>query len=109
MSDILVTKSIETLKAFNNEFKHLIPNVNGAVFYVKQNDKVIPFKGFAFKKETGEMRVQIELNDGRRVYMNVNDQDEIYFTTNVIFLSDYSLNENNLNNLVPGYLSKNNQ
>jgi len=100
MSDILVTKSIETLRAFFQEFKHIIPNDNGAIFYIKRNDNIIPFRAFAFKLEDNSMRVQIETVNGKRVHMNVRNTDEVYFTTNVIFLSDYSFDAS-LDNLIP--------
>ena len=85
------------MRAFNNEFKHGLPNDDATFFYIKTNDYVIPFKAFAFKKETGQMRVQVTLTGGNKVYMDVKETDEVYYTTNVLHLSDYSHNLENLN------------
>ena len=90
MSDILVTKNLAAFRAFNNEFKHLLPNDNAAMFYVKRDNNIIPFRGFAFRGETGELRVQVLLVNGKVVQMPVEMTDEVYFTTNVLYLSDYA-------------------
>lgn len=97
MNDIIVTKSLQALKAFNTEFRSLLPNLDCAIFYIKRNNNVIPFRGFAFKAEDNSMRVQVKLDDGRLVYMNVEESDEVYFTTNVLYLSDFQNNADNNN------------
>lgn len=94
MNDILVTKNIATFRAFYNEFKYLLPNIEAAIFYVKKNDSIIPFRAFNFKTwskdDLTELTVQVILQDGKRAYMPVDTTDEVYFTTNVLYLSDYA-------------------
>ena len=94
MNDVLVTKNIATFNAFNTEFKYLLPNIEAAMFYIKKNDSIIPFRAYNFitniKRELTELSVQVLLQDGKKAYMPVDTTDEVYFTTNVLYLSDYA-------------------
>lgn len=92
MSDILLTKSVTTLRAFNNEFKHLMPNEYATVFYIKRDENIIPFKSFAFLNGQERMKVHVLLSDGRRGRIEVYSTDQVYFTTNVLYLSDFITN-----------------
>lgn len=89
MTDILVNKTLQTIDAFNAEFRYLQPDNNHTMFYVKRSDNTIfPFKGYAFSNDN-IMRVKAFVADGKWAWVLVRPQDEVYFTTNVINITAF--------------------
>lgn len=84
MSDILVNKTLQTVTAFNEEFKHMLPDENHTIFYIKRPDNtVFPFKGIAFSNE-GAVRVKAMLENNNFTWVLLKENEEIYFTNNPI-------------------------
>lgn len=99
MADILVNKSLQTMAAFLEEFRHLLPDEYHAMFYVKRSDETMfPFRGHAFSN-TGQMRVKALLDGDRFGWVMVKDDDQIYFTTNVINMTAFKTTVTELSGL----------
>ena len=87
--DILVNKTIQTMDAFNIEFAYLQPDNNHTIFYVKRpDDTIFPFRGYAFSND-GVMRVKTMVADGKFGWVLVRQDDQVYFTNQVINMKDF--------------------
>jgi len=94
-NDILVNKTNLIVNAFYNEFRHLQTLPTLSIFYIKRNNNIIPFRGFGWHcthtplSTIYKMEVKILFQGNQTANIPVKDDDELYFTTDMLNLTDY--------------------
>jgi hypothetical protein len=93
--DILVNKTYLIVNAFYNEFRHLQTLPTLSIFYIKRNNNIIPFRGFGWHctqsalSSVYRMDIKVLFQGNQTANVPVRDDDELYFTTDMLNLTDY--------------------
>lgn len=93
--DILVKKDHVVVKGFYDTFRHLQTLPTLSIFYIKRNENIIPFRGFGFHSVTRaisifyRMEVRVLFQGNQTANVPVHEDDELYFTTDMLNLTDY--------------------